>query len=271
MASASLYRCVFITGASSGLGAEFARQLAPVSEVLVLVARRVELLESLAAELEAGSPGVQVHCLQADLTGMDQRESVLESIRSLKLEPDLLINNAGIGDYGEFSSSDWQKVESMMRINMEALTHLTHSLLAGMIKQGAGSIINVSSLASILAIPDFAVYAASKAYVTSFSEALRIELMDHGIKVLALCPGPVHTGFGEVAQREEVSNVTPGGESVYVDAVQVVEEAICSIQKNKPRHYPGKKIAFMAAVMSSLPVFLLRKMMSRRPRRSASS
>src|SRR5210317_1121978 len=153
MASASLYRCVFITGASSGLGAEFARQLAPVSEVLVLVARRVELLESLATELEAGSLGVQVHCLQADLTRIDQREGVLDSIRSLKLEPDLLINNAGIGDYGEFSSSDWQKVESMMRINMEALTHLTHSLLAGMIKQGAGSIINVSSLASILAIP----------------------------------------------------------------------------------------------------------------------
>ena len=212
-----------------------------------------------------------MHCLQADLTEIDQRESVLESIRSLKLEPDFLINNAGIGDYGEFLSSDWQKVETMMRINMEALTHLTHSSLAGMIKQGSGSVINVSSLAGILAIPDFAVYAATKAYVTSFSEALRIELMGHGIKVLALCPGPVHTGFGQVAQREEVSNVTPGGESVYVDAVQVVEEALTAIQKNKARHYPGKKIAFMAAVMSSVPVFLLRKMMSRRPRRSQSS
>ena len=271
MASTSLYRCVLITGASSGLGAEFARQLAPVSKALVLVARRLERLKSLAAQLEAASPGVQVHCLQADLTEIDQRESVLESIRSLKLEPDFLINNAGIGDYGEFLSSDWQKVETMMRINMEALTHLTHSSLARMIKQGSGSIINVSSLAGILAIPDFAVYAATKAYVTSFSEALRIELMGHSIKVLALCPGPVHTGFGQVAQREEVSNVTPGGESVYVDAVQVVEEALTAIQKNKARHYPGKKIAFMAAVTSSVPVFLLRKMMSRRPRRSQSS
>lgn len=271
MSSSSLYRCVLITGASSGLGAEFARQLAPVSEVIILVARRANLLEEVAGEIKEEVPNIKIHCLQADLTDEGQRREFLEAVHLLGLDPDLLINNAGIGDYGDFVSSDWQKTETMMRLNMEVLTHVTHALLAGMINQGRGGIINVSSLASILPIPDFAVYAATKAYVTSFSEALRIELIEHGINVLALCPGPVHTGFGAVAQREEPINVTPGGESVYVDAKQVVEEAITAIQNSKPRHYPGRKIAFMATLMSSLPVWLMRKMMSRRPRRRSSS
>ena len=271
MSASSLYQCVVITGASSGLGAEFARQLAHVSKVLVLVARRAELLESIAVEIKEEVGDIKIHCLQADLADDDQRREFIEAIHLMGVDPDLLINNAGIGDYGDFVSSDWQKTEMMIRLNMEALTHITHALLAGMINQGKGGIINVSSLASILPIPDFAVYAATKAYVTSFSEALRIELIEHGIKVLALCPGPVHTGFGQVAQRGEVGNVTPGGESVYVDAKQVVEEAIIAIQNSKPRHYPGRKIAFMAALMSLLPVSLLRKMMSRRPRRRSSS
>ena len=271
MASSFSYQCALITGASSGLGAEFARQLAPLSKELVLVARRVDLLHSLAAEIEAEVPTVTVHCLQADLTELDQRELLSNSVESLGLVPDLLINNAGIGDYGEFVSSDWPKVQTMIRLNMEVLTHLTHSFLPGMIRAGAGNIINVSSLASILPIPDFAVYAATKAYVTSFSEALRIEMLDHGVKVLALCPGPVHTGFGQVAQRGEVSNVTPGGESVYVESEQVVAEAIASMQKAKPRHYPGKKITCMAWLISLLPDFLIRRIMSRRPRRKSSS
>ena len=262
-----LYKCALITGASSGLGAEFARQLAPVSEALVLVARRGELLEALSSEIKKDVSDVKIHSLQSDLVDDNQLRDFLEAVHLLGLDPDLLINNAGIGDYGDFVSSDWQKVETMTRLNMEVLTHVTHALLPGMINQRGGSIVNVSSLASILPIPDFAVYAATKAYVTSFSEALRIEMIEHGINVLALCPGPVHTGFGKVAQRHEPNNVTPGGESVYVEAKQVVEEAIVSLQKGKARHYPGRKIAFMAALMSSLPVWLLRKVMSRRPRR----
>jgi len=270
MPSSFSYQCALITGASSGLGAEFSRQLAPVCKELVLVARRIDLLHSLAAELEAQFPETKVQCLQADLTALDERKAVSDSIRSLGLSPDLLINNAGIGDYGEFASSDWSKVQTMIRLNMEVLTHMTHSFLPGMIERGSGNIINVSSLASILPIPDFAVYAATKAYVTSFSEALRIELLDHGVKVLALCPGPVHTGFGQVAQRGEASNVTPGGESVYVDSEQVVAEAIAALQHAKPRHYPGKKIACMAWGIRLVPDFLMRKIMGRRPRKKSS-
>ena len=271
MASARLYQCALITGASSGIGAEFARQLGPVSKVLVLVARRFELLNSLASEIEAQSPDTMIHCLQADLTQSDDFDDFLSSIESLGLEPDLLINNAGMGDYGEFKSSDWAKTRTMIRLNMEVLTRVTHSFLPGMINRQSGNIINVSSLASILPIPDFAVYAATKAYVTSFSEALRIELADQGIKVMALCPGPVHTGFGEVAQRGEVSNVTPGGESVYVDCKQVVAEAIGALHKGKARHYPGKIIGLMATLIHLLPVAAIRRIMHRRPRRKSSS
>lgn len=271
MAAVRSYQCALITGASSGIGAEFARQLAPVCEELVLVARRLDLLESLSSEIEGQFNDIKVHCMQADLTDDVDFDRLIGSIQSMGMSPDLLINNAGMGDYGEFKSADWSKVETMIRLNMEVLTRMTHSLLPGMIESRSGHVINVSSLASILPIPDFAVYAATKAYVTSFSEALRIELADQGVRVMALCPGPVHTGFGEVAQRGSVSNVTPGGETVYVDCKQVVAEAIDALQKGRARHYPGKIIGLMAALIHLLPVSLIRKLMHRRPRRNLST
>jgi len=270
MDSTSVYRCALITGASSGLGAEFARQLAPVCRVMILVARRVDLLDELATELAVASPEVRVYCFKADLTKSEDIDQLFGSIDSLALVPDLLVNNAGMGDYGEFSSSDWSKVNLMMQLNMVALTRLAHQFLPGMISNGTGAMLNVSSLAGNLPIPDFAVYAATKAYVTSFSEALRIELLDHGINVLALCPGPVHTGFGAVAQRREAGNVTPGGEFVYVSAQQVVAEGIAAMQRGKARHYPAARMAVIATVIGLLPIAAVRLMMSRRPRRGAS-
>lgn len=270
MDSTSVYQCALITGASSGLGVQFARQLAPVCRVMILVARRVDLLDELATELAMASPEVRIYCFKADLTKSEDVDLLFSSIESLLLVPDLLINNAGMGDYGEFASSNWAKVNEMMQLNMVALTRLAHQCLPGMIANGAGDILNVSSLASCLPIPDFAVYAASKAYVTSFSEALRIELRDHGVNVLALCPGPVHTGFGAIAHRAEAGNVTPGGEFVYVSAQQVVAEGLAAMRRGKARHYPAAKMALIAAVIGLLPMAAVRLVMSRRPRRSAS-
>jgi short-subunit dehydrogenase len=155
----------------------------------------------------------------------------------------------------------------MLRVNVEALTHLAHLLAPGMIRHGGGAIMNVSSLASLLPIPDFAVYAATKAYVTGFSEALRIELSGHGVEVLAVCPGPVHTGFGLVARREENLPGIPSRESFYVPKEQVVAESLTALERGKPRVYPGFKIALAAMVLSALPMSLMRAVMSRRPRR----
>ena len=205
-----VYHCAVITGASSGLGAEYARQLAPFCRSLILVARRGDLLAELQAELKELYSDKEVICLTVDLTEEESRLGLFKAIEQLPLQPDLLVNNAGMGDYGSFTSADWDKLDYMMRLNMTALTHLCHGFLPGMLTrfaegQAGGAIINISSLASTLPIPDFAVYAASKAYVTNFSEALRLELKEFNIPVLAVCPGPVHTGFGQVAMREEYS------------------------------------------------------------------
>ena len=171
-----------------------------------------------------------------------------------------------MGDYGEFRSSDWSKIEQMIRLNMEVLTHLTHALLPGLIER-KGAILNVSSLASVLPIPDFAVYSATKAYVTSFSEALRLELSDQGVRVLAVCPGPVKTGFGEIARRGS-SGKLPVQESFYVSADKVVRDSLRALRLNRPRIYPGLKVAAAAAVIGILPIAAIRLLMSFRPRRS---
>ncbi|HEX5789763.1 MAG TPA: SDR family oxidoreductase [Luteolibacter sp.] len=259
--------CALITGASSGLGEEFARQLAPCVDQLVLVARRGDLLEDLATSIAADHPELDIRVLVVDLAEAAQRVRLLEALAEARLAPDLLINNAGLGDYGDFATAQWPRIEAMLKVNVEALTHLSHGLLPGMIEQGEGAVINVSSLASLLPIPDFAVYAATKAYVTSFSEALRIELREHGIPVLALCPGPVHTGFGKVAQRGEGEKGIPGREWFYVDKEQVVAEALEALERGQARVFPHWKTAAAALFISAVPIILLRALLSSRPRK----
>lgn len=269
MSSSRRFSTVLITGASSGLGEEYALQLAGRTETLVLTARRTDLLEALANRILLAHPALRVLVITADLAKAEDRDGLLEKLERDGLVPDLLVNNAGLGDYGEFATARWPKLETMLRVNVEALTHMAHLLLPGMIRQGGGAILNVSSLASLLPIPDFAVYAATKAYVTSFSEALRIELRDHGVKVLAVCPGPVHTGFGLVARREEHLPGIPARECFYVTREQVVAESLAAMARDKARVYPGLRIAAAAMVLSLLPMALMRVVMSHRPRRMA--
>jgi len=261
------YACALITGASSGLGEEFAIQLAPRVKHLILVARRETLLESVATRILAKHPELTVSVIAADLAKSDQRERLIQTLALRGWAPDLLVNNAGLGDYGEFASAEWPKLEAMLRVNVEALTHLTHALVKGMICIGRGAVIQVSSLASTLPIPDFAVYAATKAYVSSFSEALRIELKEHGIAVLAVCPGPVHTGFGAVAQRGEGERKVPGREAFYVPKEKVVEEALRALESKRARVYPALKTTLAALAISAVPMWLLRRVMSCRPRK----
>lgn len=260
------YECALVTGASAGIGAEFARQLAPSCSVIVLIARRADRLVELAGELETAHPGLHVVPLEADLVDSEARLRVVDHLAAKGLAPDLLVNNAGMGDYGEFASAEWPKVEAMLRLNVEALTHLTHALLPSMISRKTGAILNVSSLASLLPIPDFAVYAATKAYVSSFSEALRLEVRGHGIRVSALCPGPVHTEFGEVAGRAPGTGFG-AREWFYVSAKQVVAEGLAALDADRPRAFPGLKIAAAAVVVSLLPLAAIRLIMATRPRR----
>lgn len=262
----SSFRCPLITGASSGLGLEYARQLAPHVSTLILVARRDELLTKIAQDLTQQHPHLKVKTLPCDLSTTDGRNHLINALSEGELYPDLLLNNAGMGDYGEFSTSDWTKIEQMMTLNMQALTHLTHALLPGLTAQ-SGAVLNVSSLASVLPIPDFAVYAATKAYVTSFSEALRLELRDHKVSVLAVCPGPVKTGFGNIALRGKASEL-PVKEAFYVTAEQVVTDSLKALLKDRARIYPGLKVAITGTALSLLPICAIRLIMSTRPRQS---
>lgn len=266
MPDTSFFSCALVTGASAGLGEEYALQIAPRVGKLVLVARREKRLAELADRIRTRHPHVAVGVFAVDLNSREEREYLVRTLGERGFLPDLLVNNAGLGDYGEFASADWDKIQSMLRVNIEALTHLTHQLVPDIIRRGGGAIINVSSLASLLPIPDFAVYAATKAYVTSFSEALRIELKEHQVSVLAVCPGPVRTEFGEVSRRSPESKL-PVQDAFYVSKEQVVAESLRALDHNRARVYPGLKVAVAALVISALPIVAIRLAMSFRPRR----
>ena len=256
-----------ITGASSGLGSEFARQLGGKAQRLILVARRGGRLLELKQELELEHAGLEVSTYSADLTRQTERENLAAWLEGESLQPDLLINNAGMGDYGDFGDSEWAKVDAMLQLNMVALTHLAHALLPGMRAAGGAAIVNVSSLASLLPIPDFAVYAATKAYVTSFSESLRHELRADEVNVVAVCPGPVRTEFGMVARRGETGKLDPpGGKLIYMEAGDVVAQSLQAAQRNRARLFPGGLVFLAACAIGALPAPLLRFILARRGR-----
>lgn len=183
-----------ITGASGGIGAEFARYHAEKGGNLILVARREEALQALKTELEAAY-GVQVMVIAADLSLPESAGKVFEQTGQAGMQIDILINNAGFGGYGKFHERDLSKEQAMMQVNMVTLTTLTHLYLPGMVARRSGKILNVASTAGFLPGPLQAVYFATKSYVVSFSQAIAHELKDAGITVTALCPGPVDTGF----------------------------------------------------------------------------
>src|SRR5213075_2432233 len=168
---------------------------------LILVARREDRLAELRDELQEQHPNLAIQIRQVDLADPAQLQELMEWFDRENINVDLLINNAGLGDSGPFATSDPIRNEQMTLVNVVALTSLTRHILPQMIAKRRGGILNVSSSAGFLPIPDLTVYAATKAYVTSFSEALRAELRGTGVSVCALCPGPVHTEFQEVASR----------------------------------------------------------------------
>lgn len=235
-----------ITGASAGIGREFARQLANRASALVLVARRRERLEELREELIARNPNLKVEIYVADVASASAREELVGSLESQQIAVDLVINNAGVGDQGMFATGDPERLEAMLQLNVVALTALARRLLPGMVARKRGAILNVSSCASFLPLPRMAVYAATKAYVTSFSEALHAEVHKHGVSVSALCPGPVHTEFNDLAQRpNERAERAP--EFTYVDVAEVARLGLQAIERNQAVVVPG--LAMKAAML----------------------
>jgi uncharacterized protein len=248
---------VLVTGASAGIGREFARQLAPVVGCMILVARRSDRLEALELELKVINPDLEVFYRALDLRNHDDVVKFCNWLEESGLAVDLLINNAGLGDRGRFIDSDWDKVNAILRVNIEALTYLTYRILPSMRKSGCGAILNVSSVVGSLPVPTLAVYAASKAYVTSFSEALRAELRSSNISVTVLCPGPVPTEFHSVATRTDVEQVSLP-DFVTVPVQRVVHEALTSVARDRPRLVPGIAMRMVLTLLLFIPMFIKR-------------
>ena len=250
IASFTTSRCTaLITGATSGLGAEFARQLSGQASRMILVGRREERLLELAASLRVAVPHLQIDEFKADLAVASERERLAAWVVREEIPVNLLINNAGLGDLGPFDNALWSRLSPMLEVNVTALTHLSHLLLPMLRAQvgpSASAVLNVSSVAGFYPIPEMAVYAATKAYVTSFSEALRMELAPEGIIVTALCPGPVPTEFFAVASR-------PG------ETIRAMDR---SLAKDKPGIIPNKLLALLVRGSRLLPFPLIRAAIS---------
>src|SRR5437773_6850029 len=246
-----------ITGGSAGIGREFARQLATRARTLVLVARREQRLNELRDELRNRNAHLSVHARVVDLCDKSQIDELVRWLEENKINIDFLINNAGLGDYGSFATSDAKRDDRIIQVNVAALTLLTHRLLPPMVKKKRGAILNVSSSAGFLPIPGMAVYAASKAYTNSFSEALRAELRGRGVTVSALCPGPVHTEYGDVAKR-------PGGkpergpELVYASIERPRQDAVAVVENGRPLVIPGLAMKIGMFLVRITPMSILR-------------
>jgi uncharacterized protein len=191
-------KTVLITGASYGIGEAFAEELAAAGANLVLTARSVDRLEHLAQKL-ASQHSVKVSIVAADLSNSDGPEKVFQATEGAGTKVDLLINNAGFGQVGDFADADLNRQLEMIRVNVDALVVLCHTFLQPMLKRKSGAILNVASTASFQAVPYFATYAATKAFVLIFSEGLAAECSGLGVRVMALCPGRTDTNFQAVA------------------------------------------------------------------------
>lgn len=216
-------KTALITGASSGIGAAFARTLAAQGTHLLLVARSEDKLRDLATTL-ATQHTIRADVLTADLSRPDAGQELFAATQHLGLPIDILINNAGFGTHGPFDSLDAEREQQEIMLNVAAVVDLTHRFLPAMLARGSGSIINVASTAAFQPIPYMAVYGASKTFALSFSEALWAEYRSKGIRVLALCPGPTRTDFFNVIGTEDAAlgtKETP--EKVMQVALQVLK------------------------------------------------
>lgn len=217
-----------ITGASSGIGEEFARQLAANGENLILVARRKERLEALAAELRP--KGIQVEIIVADLGNMAEVDSLAAMIRQRE-DLTLLVNNAGFNALGLFIKVPLEKHLGMIHLHVEATVRLCYAALEGMKARRKGAIINVASLGGFVPMPTSATYNATKAYLVSFSESLAYEVAHYGIQVQALCPGFVKTEIFEAANAQSNQAAIP--EFLWLDVRKVVRESLTGLQQKR--------------------------------------
>ena len=223
-----------VTGASSGIGAALARELASRGQGVTLAARREERLRELADELERA--GVRAEVIACDLADAAERERLQGEIEANGCAVEVLVNNAGFGGGAEFAATDAELLNEMVAVNVAAVADLAARFVPGMVERGRGAVLNVASTAAFQPMPGSANYAATKAYVLSLSEALHAELKDEGVTVTALCPGPVRTEFTDVAGLNGPDG-TP--EMIWMSAEQVAADAVRGLEAGRRVVVPG--------------------------------
>ena len=246
------FTSALITGASSGIGEVMARKLLAAGVPTVVVARREDRLQALADEFD----GAEI--LVADLLTMKGQRAVVARISDAERPVDLVVNNAGFGTNGEFHALDADRLADEVELNVAALTRLSNAALAEMIPRGSGWLLNVSSVASFQPAPKLAVYAATKAYVTSLTESLHEEAKPYGVHVTALCPGLTKTEFQSVSNTEKYADEFPG--IAWTTPDQVVQEGLAGVIDNHAIVVPGVQYKLMTAAASVTPRWLKRRM-----------
>jgi short-subunit dehydrogenase len=231
-------RTTVVTGASSGIGREIARVLAARGHGLTLVARREERLRELATEV-ADAHGVRAEVVAADLTDAAARERVLEHVEAAGLAPAVLVNAAGLSTVGPVHRSDPSAELTMLRTDVEAVAHLCSLTLPGMVERSAGAVLNVASTAAFQPLPGQAGYAAAKAFVLSYSQALRGELRGSGVTVTALCPGPVDTEFADAAGFDADDAEAALPKFMWVPAAAVARAGVDGLDRGRAVVVPG--------------------------------
>ena len=222
-------KVALVTGASAGLGVEFARQLSKKGQRLVLAARRKDRLDALATELG------NARAVAIDLSRPGAVRTLLDDLRNADEQVEILINNAGFGLRGRFVELDASREREMIDLNIGTLTDLCRAIAPQMVEQKSGAILNVASTAAFQPGPNMAVYFATKAYVLSFTEALHEELKPHGVKVSALCPGPTRTEFGEVAGIKTLGQF----DRLAMESEPVVRAGLEGLESNEAVVIPG--------------------------------
>jgi short-subunit dehydrogenase len=246
---------VLITGASSGIGREIARQIAGRARAIALVARRRDRLEELRAEILKENPRLTVTVHACDVTNDKDRDAMLADVEAKTGPVDVLINNAGFGDLGVFDRTEWDKLDRMIALNVTALTYLTHRLVRGMVARGRGGILNISSGFGLTFGPGMAAYVGTKHFVTGFTEGLRLDLTGTGVVVTQVCPGPVATEFIDTVGNFTGVNV-PG--LLEISADTCARAAIRGLDKRRALVVPGFLIRFVIFLGSRTPRWFLR-------------
>ena len=241
-------RAAIVTGASSGIGEQFAEILSRRGYQVVLVARSADRLEELAGRL-----GPQAHPLPADLSDRAARAGLPDRVAALGLVPDILVNNAGLSTLGRVAKSVPEQEVNLVEVDVAAVVDLCSRFLPGMVDRNRGAVLNVASVAGFGPLPGQAAYGAAKAFVLSYTHSLRGELRGTGVSATALCPGPVDTGFGEAAgfSKEEAESALP--RVMWVPVEKVAEAGIDGLAAGKAVVVPGRLNRVAAAIFRVAP------------------